>query len=349
MSFYDMLFGHFSRDLGIDLGTANTLVFARGEGIILSEPSVVAIEKDKGKVLAFGSEAKGMLGRTPGNIVAVRPLRDGVIADFEVTELMLRHFISKSHNRAAFVRPRIVVGVPSGITGVERRAVLDAAMHAGAREAYLIEEPMAAAIGANLPVSEPAGSMVVDIGGGTTEVAVIALGGIVVSKSIRVAGDEMDEAIVSHCRKNYNLLIGERTAEQIKIEIGSAYPLGEEKTMEVRGRDLVTGLPKTLTLTSSEIRDALSEPVATVVDAVRMTLEKTPPELAADIMDRGIVMTGGGSLLRGLDKHLAQETDMSVYVVDDPLSSVAYGTGKVLEELEVLKTVLVSTQRRSDF
>jgi len=341
MGVYDLVFGHFSRDLGIDLGTANTCVFAKGDGIILSEPSVVAINKDNGKVLAIGNEAKGMLGRTPGNIVAVRPLRDGVIADFEVTEMMLRHFINKSHNRTAFVRPRIVVGVPSGITGVERRAVIDAAMHAGAREAYLIEEPMAAAIGANLPVSEPSGSMIVDIGGGTTEVAVIALGGIVVSKSIRVAGDEMDEAIVAHARKNYNLLIGERTAEQIKIDIGSAYPLGEEKTVEVRGRDLVTGLPKTLTLTSTEIRDALAEPVATVVDAVRMALEKTPPELAADIMDRGIVMAGGGSLLRGLDKHLSQETDMSVYVVDDPLSCVAYGTGKVLDEIETLKKMLI--------
>ncbi|MFH0887507.1 MAG: rod shape-determining protein, partial [bacterium] len=300
MGLYDLIFGHFSRDLGIDLGTANTLVFVKGEGIVLSEPSVVAIDKDKGTVLAIGNEAKGMIGRTPGNIIAVRPLRDGVIADFEVTEMMLRHFITQTHNRKAFVRPRIVIGVPSGITGVERRAVLDAAMHAGAREAYLIEEPMAAAIGANLPVSEPAGSMIVDIGGGTTEVAVLALGGIVVSKSIRVAGDEMDEAIMSHCRKNYNLLIGERTSEQIKIEIGSAYPLGEERTVEVRGRDLVTGLPKTLTLTSSEIRDALAEPIATVVDAVRMTLEKTPPELAADIVDRGIVMAGGGSLLKGL-------------------------------------------------
>lgn len=345
MSFYDFIFGYFSRDLGIDLGTATTIVFAKGEGIILCEPSVVAIEKDKGKVIAIGNEAKGMLGRTPGNIVAVRPLRDGVIADFEVTEMMLRHFINKGHNRSAFVRPRIVVGVPSGITGVERRAVLDAAMHAGAREAYLIEEPMAAAIGANLPVSEPAGSMIVDIGGGTTEVAVLALGGIVVSKSIRVAGDEMDEAIVAHCRKNYNLLIGERTAEQIKIDIGSAYPLGEERTVEVRGRDLVTGLPKTLTLTSSEVRDALSEPIATVVDAIRMTLEKTPPELAADIMDRGIVMAGGSSLLRGLDKHISQETDMSVYVVDDPMSCVAYGTGKVLDELETLKKVLVTSKR----
>ncbi|MDD5594108.1 MAG: rod shape-determining protein [Candidatus Margulisbacteria bacterium] len=341
MSVYDYVFGKFSRDLGIDLGTATTLVFARGEGIILCEPSVVAINKDNNRALAFGNEAKGMLGRTPANIVAVRPMRDGVIADFEITEMMLRHFITKSHNRSAFVRPRIVVGVPSGITGVEKRAVLDAAMHAGAREAYLVEEPMAAAIGANLPVSEAQGSMIVDIGGGTTEVAVLALGGIVVSKSIRVAGDEMDEAIVSHCRKNYNLLIGERTAEQIKIDIGSAYPLPEEKTIEVRGRDLVTGLPKTLTLTSSEVRDALAEPVATVVDAVRMTLEKTPPELAADIMDRGIVMAGGGSLLRGLDKYIAQETDMSVYVVDDPISCVAYGTGKILEEIDTLKKVLI--------
>lgn len=345
MGIYDFIFGQFSRDLGIDLGTATTLVFAKGEGIILCEPSVVAINKDTGKVLAIGNEAKGMLGRTPANIIAVRPLRDGVIADFEVTEMMLRHFITKSHNRTAFVRPRIVVGVPSGITGVERRAVIDAAMHAGAREAYLIEEPMAAAIGASLPVSEPIGSMIVDIGGGTTEVAVLALGGIVVSKSIRVAGDEMDEAIVAHCRKNYNLLIGERTAEQIKIDIGSAYPLGEEKTVEVRGRDLVSGLPKTITLTSAEIRDALAEPVAIVVDAVRMTLEKTPPELAADIMDRGIVMAGGGSLLRGLDKHLSQETEMSVYVVDDPLSCVAYGTGKVLEEIDTLRKVLITNKK----
>ena len=347
MGLYDSIFGHFSRDLGIDLGTATTLVFARGEGIILCEPSVVAIDKDTNKPLAFGNEAKSMLGRTPANIVAVRPMRDGVIADFEITEMMIRHFINKSHNRSAFVRPRIVCGVPSGITGVEKRAVLDAAMHAGAREAYLVEEPMAAAIGANLPVSEAQGSMIVDIGGGTTEVAVLALGGIVVSKSIRVAGDEMDEAIVSHCRKNYNLLIGERTAEQIKIDIGSAYPLAEERTIEVRGRDLVTGLPKTLTLTSSEIRDALSDPVSTVVDAVRMTLEKTPPELASDIMDRGIVMAGGGSLLRGLDKHLAQETDMSVYVVDDPVSCVAYGTGKILEEIDTLKKVLIMPKRHN--
>ena len=261
---------------------------------------------------------------------------------------MLRHFIHKVHNnRKMLVKPRIVIGVPYGITGVEKRAVLDAAMHAGAREAYLIEEPMAAAIGANLPVSEPSGSMIVDIGGGTTEVAVIALGGIVVSKSIRVTGDEMDEAIVAHCRKNYNLLIGERTAEQIKIEIGSAFPLEEEKTVEVRGRDLVTGLPKTFTITSSEVRDALADPITTIVDAVRMTLEKTPPELAADIMDRGIVLTGGGALLPGLDKYLSQETDISVYVVDDPLSSVAYGTGKVLEEIDTLRKVLIFERREN--
>jgi rod shape-determining protein MreB len=286
-----------------------------------------------------------MLGRTPGNIVAVRPMRDGVIADFEVTEMMLRHFIHKTHNRSTFVRPRIVIGVPSGITGVEKRAVLDAALHAGAREAYLVEEPLAAAIGANLPISEATGSMIVDIGGGTTEVAVLALGGIVVSKSIRVAGDEMDEAIISHCRKNYNLLIGERTGEQIKIDIGSAYPLGEERTMEIRGRDLVTGLPKTLTLTSSEIRDSLAEPVQTIVEAVRSTLEKTPPELAADVMDRGIVLCGGGSLLRGFDKHLSLETDISVYMADDPLSCVAYGTGKILEELETLKRTMVMSRK----
>lgn len=334
-------FKNFSRDLGIDLGTANSLVYVKSEGIVLREPSVVAIEKTSGKVLAIGNEAKKMLGRTPGNIVAVRPMRDGVIADFEITELMLRSFIQKVMNKYSFIKPRIVVGVPSGITGVEKRAVLDAAMNAGARQAFLIEEPMAAAIGSNLPISDPAGSMIIDIGGGTTEVAVISLGGIVVSKSIRVAGDEMDEAIVAHCRKNYNLLIGERTAEQIKIDIGSAYPFEEESSMEIRGRDLVTGLPKTFSITSAEVRDALMDPVNTIVDAIRLTLEKTPPELSADIMDRGIVMAGGGSLLRGLDKYISQETDMSVYVVDDPLSCVAYGTGKVLDELEILKKLLV--------
>ena len=345
MSFLDKFLGKYSRDLGIDLGTANTVVFARGEGIVLREPSVVALDKSSNKVLALGNEAKRMLGRTPGNIVAIRPMRDGVIADFEVTEVMLRHFIKKILNNKAFMqfRPRIVVGVPSGITGVERRAVLDAAMNAGAREAYLIEEPMAAAIGANLPISEPFGSMIVDIGGGTTEVAVIALGGIVIAKSIRVAGDELDEAIVNQCRKNYNLLIGERSAEEIKIAMGSVYPTTEnETTMEVRGRDLVTGLPRTFTISTAEVRDALIEPVNTVVDAIRMTLEKTPPELAADIMDRGVVLAGGGGLLRGLDRYIAQETELSVYVVDDPLSSVAYGTGKVLEEIDLLKKVLVS-------
>ncbi|GBR77436.1 rod shape-determining protein MreB [Candidatus Termititenax dinenymphae] len=342
MSLFDKIFGKYSRDLGIDLGTANTVVFARGEGIVLREPSVVALDKSSNKVLALGNEAKRMLGRTPGNIVAIRPMRDGVIADFEVTEVMLRHFIKKILNNNSFFRPRIVVGVPSGITGVERRAVLDAAMNAGAREAYLIEEPMAAAIGANLPISEPFGSMIVDIGGGTTEVAVIALGGIVIAKSIRVAGDELDEAIVNQCRKNYNLLIGERSAEEIKIAMGSVYPVAEDTTMEVRGRDLVTGLPRTFTISTAEVRDALIEPVNTVVDAIRMTLEKTPPELAADIMDRGVVLAGGGGLLRGLDRYIAQETELSVFVVDDPLSSVAYGTGKVLEEIDLLKKVLVS-------
>jgi rod shape-determining protein MreB len=344
MNFIDTFFSKFSKDLGIDLGTANTLVYVKGEGIVLREPSVVAIEKNSNRVLALGREAKNMLGRTPGNIIAVRPLRDGVIADFEITEIMLRHFIQKVLNKRNLIRPRIVIGVPSGITGVEKRAVLDAAMHAGAREAYLIEEPMAAAIGSNLPISDAAGNMIVDIGGGTTEVAVIALGGIVVSKSIRVAGDEMDEAIVNHCRKNYNLLIGERTAEDIKIEVGSAFPQENETSIQVRGRDLVTGLPKTFTLTSAEVRDALLEPVNTIVDAIRLTLEKTPPELASDIVDRGIVMAGGGSLLRDLDKYIAQETDMSVFVVDDPLSSVCYGTGKVLDELETLKKVLVSNR-----
>jgi len=344
MNFIDTFFSKFSKDLGIDLGTANTLVYVKGEGIVLREPSVVAIEKNSNRVLALGREAKNMLGRTPGNIIAVRPLRDGVIADFEITEIMLRHFIQKVLNKRNLIRPRIVIGVPSGITGVEKRAVLDAAMHAGARESYLIEEPMAAAIGSNLPISDAAGNMIVDIGGGTTEVAVIALGGIVVSKSIRVAGDEMDEAIVNHCRKNYNLLIGERTAEDIKIEVGSAFPQENETSIQVRGRDLVTGLPKTFTLTSAEVRDALLEPVNTIVDAIRLTLEKTPPELASDIVDRGIVMAGGGSLLRDLDKYIAQETDMSVFVVDDPLSSVCYGTGKVLDELETLKKVLVSNR-----
>jgi rod shape-determining protein MreB len=333
----DLVLGKFSHDLGIDLGTANTVVFARGEGIVLREPSVVTIDRDTKKVLAVGGEARQMLGRTPGNIIAVRPLRDGVIADFEITEMMLRYFIQKVHKRTMFLHPRMVIGVPSGITGVEKRAVIDAATQAGTREVHLIEEPMAAAIGCGLNVSDPSGSMVIDIGGGTTEIAVVSLGGIVVNKSIRVAGDEMDEAIIAHCRKKYHLLIGERTAEEIKFEIGSAYPFAEERTYEIRGRDLVTGLPRNQVLTSTEIREALSEPISTIVSAVRTTLEATPPELSSDIMDKGIAMAGGGSLLHGLDKHLCQETEISVYVVDDPLLSVAYGTGKVLEEIDTLE------------
>ena len=342
LNIFNSIFGRFSYDLGIDLGTANTLVYASSKGIIIQEPSVVAIDKNSNNILAVGIEAKKMLGRTPGNVVAVRPLRDGVIADFESTEAMLKHFIRKAHNRASFIHPRIIVGVPSGITGVEKRAVLDATFQAGAREAYLIEEPMAAAIGSNLPVSEPTGSMVVDIGGGTTEVAVISLGGIVVSRSVRVGGDELDEAIILHCRENYRLLIGERTAEEIKIQIGSAYPLKEEKTIEVRGRDLVSGLPKTFTITSLEIREALKEPINTIVDAIRHTLEKTPPELSSDIIDTGIVITGGVALLKGLAHHIQNETDISVYVAEDPLSCVANGTGKALEEIETLKQILYS-------
>jgi rod shape-determining protein MreB len=341
-SFKDRFLGKFAHDLGIDLGTANTVVFARGKGIVLREPSVVALDKNTNKVLAVGSEAKKMLGRTPGNIIAVRPLRDGVIADFEITEMMIRYFIQKVHQRSTFIHPRMVIGVPSGITGVEKRAVIDAAMQAGAREVHLIEEPMAAAIGCGLNVSDASGNMVIDIGGGTTEVAVVSLGGIVVNKSIRVAGDEMDEAIIAHCRKKYHLLIGERTSEEIKIEIGSAYPFPEERTYEIKGRDLVTGLPRNQVLTSTEIREALSEPIAAIVSAVRMTLEATPPELSSDIMDKGIVMAGGGSLLHGLDKHLSEETEISVYVVEEPLLSVAYGTGKVLEEIDTLREVLYS-------
>lgn len=334
----------FTYDLGIDLGTANTLVYAQGQGVVIQEPSVVALDSRQNIVLAVGDEAKRMIGRTPGNVVAVRPLRDGVIADFDITETMLKYFIQKAlpKNRMWFAKPRIIVGVPSGITGVEKRAVLDATYHAGAKEAYLIEEPMAAAIGANLPVSEPAGSMIVDIGGGTTEVAVISLGGIVVSKSIRVAGDEMDEAIINHCRDNYRLLIGERTAEEIKIKLGSAYELTEEQSLEIRGRDLVSGLPKTFTLTSTEIREALRDPVRTIVEGIRTTLEKTPPELSADIMDRGITLAGGGGYLRGLDQYIQSETDISVRIANSPLECVALGTGIALDEIDVLKKVLIS-------
>ncbi|MFP4661334.1 MAG: rod shape-determining protein [Halanaerobiales bacterium] len=339
----------FSRDLGIDLGTANTLVYVKGKGVIIREPSVVALRDNKEDVLAVGDEAKNMIGRTPGNIIAVRPMKDGVIADFDVTETMIRYFITKAHKRSRLVRPRIIICVPSGVTEVEKRAVLDAATHAGAREAYTIEEPMAAAFGAGLPVHEPTGNMVVDIGGGTTEVAVISLGGIVSSRSIRVGGDEMDESIIHYIKKKYKLMIGERTAEEIKTEIGSAlnHESIEETVKDVRGRDLVTGLPKTLEITSKEIRDALQEPVTSIVDAVKYTLEQTPPELSADIMDRGIVLTGGGALLKGLDKLLIKETQMPVHLAEDPLDCVVKGTGIVLEEIKTLKSILQSPKKIS--
>ena len=336
-------FGMFSSDIGIDLGTANTLVYVKDQGIVLREPSVVAIQAGTNRVLAVGDEAKKMLGRTPGSIVAIRPLKAGVIADFEITEAMLRYFMRKVHGRK-WVRPRVIVAVPSGITEVEKRAVKDSASHAGAREVYLIEEPMAAAIGVGLPVQEPAGNMIVDIGGGTTEVALISLAGIVFSRSVRVGGDEMDEAIVQYMKRVYNLMIGERTAEEIKIRIGSACLVeGEsETTMEVKGRDLVAGLPKTLSISSQEIREALHEPVTTIVDAVRQTLERCPPELAADLVDRGVVMAGGGSLLRGIDVLLSEQTGLPVHRADDPLSAVAEGTGVVLHELNFLRKVASS-------
>ncbi len=345
---FDLFLGIFSNDMGIDLGTAITLVTVRGEGIVISEPSVVAIEKGTGKVLAVGEEAKRMLGRTPGSIIAIRPMKDGVIADFEITEAMLRYFIAKAHKRRFLVRPRIVIAIPSGITEVEKRAVKDSATHAGAREVYLVEEPVAAAIGVGLPIQDPAANMIIDIGGGTTEIAVISLAGVVYSKSIRIAGDELDEAITAHVKKTYNLMIGERTAENIKIKIGSAYPLDEELTMEVRGRDLVAGLPKSVHVSSEEIREALSEPVQSIVEAVRITLERTPPELSADLIDRGIVMAGGGALLRGLDKLLSEETGLPVHIAEDPLSAVAKGTGHVLSNIKYLKRVTVSTQRTFD-
>lgn len=336
---FDKLLGFFSNDIGIDLGTANTLVYVKDHGIVLREPSVVAVHQSTNKVLAVGDEAKRMLGRTPGNIVAIRPLKDGVIADFEITEEMLRHFISKVHNRRRMVRPRVVIAVPSGITEVEKRAVKDSATHAGAREVYLIEEPMAAAIGVGLPVQDAAGNMIIDIGGGTTEVALISLSGIVFSRSVRVAGDELDEAIAQYMKRAYNLMIGERTSEEIKIKIGSAYKLEKETTMEVKGRDLVAGLPKTITISSQEVREALTEPIATIVDSVRITLERCPPELSADLVDRGLILAGGGALLRGLDKLLAEETGLPVHVAEDPLSAVAEGTGKALQELKFLRKV----------
>jgi len=342
---FNGLFSRFTRDMGVDLGTANTLVYVRREGIVLREPSVVARRVDGGEVLAVGDEAKKMIGRTPGDIIATRPLRDGVIADFDTTASMLSYFIKRGLRGRSLMRPRVIVGIPSGVTEVEKRAVIDATLQAGAWEAYLIEEPMAAAIGAGLPVSEPIGSMVVDIGGGTTEVAVIALGGIVTARSIRVAGDEMDEAIIQYSRKAYNLLIGERTAEDIKIKVGSAYPQKEDQSVEVRGRDLVSGLPRTVRMTGTEIREAMAEPIAAIVEAVKMTLERTPPELAADIVDRGIIMAGGGALLRGLDRLLAEETGMPVMITEDPLSSVVLGTGRALEEIETLKKVLVTSKK----
>lgn len=334
---FNAFIGMFSNDMGIDLGTANTLVYVKGLGIVLCEPSVVAIQKNTHHVLAVGQEAKRMLGRTPGSIVAIKPMKDGVIADFEISESMLRYFIRKVHKRKTFVRPRIIVAIPSGITEVERRAVKDSAEHAGARQVFLVEQPLAAAVGAGLPIQEPAGNMIVDIGGGTTEIAVISLGGIVCARSLRIGGNELDDAVTQHLKKIYNLMIGERTAEDIKIKIGSAYPLEEELSMEVKGRDLVSGLPKTLTISSEEVREALSEPVVLVLEAVRATLEKTPPELSADLVDRGIILTGGGSLLRNFDKLLSEETGLPVHLADDPLTAVAEGAGKVLNEVKYLK------------
>ncbi len=344
----DALLGLFSLDIGIDLGTANTLVYVRGKGIVINEPSWVAIERDSRRVLSIGAEAKEMVGRTPANIVAIRPLRDGVISEFEVTQAMLDYFIKKAHQHmfTPFPRPRVVVGIPSGVTEVERRAVYDAAIAAGAREAYLIEEPMAAAIGAGLPVTESRGSIVVDIGGGTTEVAVFAMGGIVVSGSIRIAGDEMDEDIIQYARQKYNLMIGEQTAERVKIAIGSAYPLPEEKTMLLRGRNLVTGLPEAVEISSIEIREALSGSVGLIVDLIRDTLDDTPPELVADLMDIGICLTGGGALLKGLAERVTQETHIRAWVAQDAMTCVARGAGMVLENVNLLRQVVMATDRR---
>jgi rod shape-determining protein MreB len=329
----------FSSDLAIDLGTANTCVYARGKGIVVNEPSIVAINKVNGRVEAVGKDAKDMLGRTPGNIVAIRPMKDGVIANFEVTEKMLQHFIRKAHNGKTWVSPRVVIGIPSEITQVERRAVEDSAYRAKASEVYLVEEAMAAAIGAGLPITEPHGNMVVDIGGGTTDIAVISLSGIVYSRAVRVAGNEMDEAIISYIKRKYNLLIGERTAEAIKIELGSAYPLEEPLSYEVRGRNLIEGIPKTITMTDEEVREALADSVSTIINAVRVALERTPPELSADIVERGIVLTGGGALLKNLDKRLSIETGLPVSLADDPLASVVLGTGKMLSDFDLLKRV----------
>ncbi|MGD9850986.1 MAG: rod shape-determining protein [Nitrospirales bacterium] len=333
------ILGWFSSDLAIDLGTATTLVYVRGKGITLSEPSVVAIEKQSNQVLAVGIEAKRMVGRTPGNIVAIRPIKEGVIADFAMTERMLEYFITKSHNRRAFVRPRCIIGVPSRITEVEQRAVRESAHQAGAREVYLIEEPVAAAIGAGLPITEPSGNMVVDIGGGTTDIAVISLGGIVCSESVKVAGDSMDDAILSYIKRRYNLLIGEHMAERVKIEVGSAYPMEQAKTMMVKGRDMISGIPRTVVVNDSEIREALEDPIHSIVNALRTALENTPPELAGDIIDKGVVITGGGSLLPGLATRFQEETNLPIITVEDPLTSVVYGVGKVLDEIELFRKV----------
>jgi len=331
--------GLFSSDLAIDLGTATTLVYVRGKGITLHEPSVVALEKQSNTVLAVGVEAKRMVGRTPGNIVAIRPIKEGVIADFGMTERMLEYFITKAHNRRAFVRPRCIIGVPSRITEVEQRAVRESANQAGAREVYLIEEPVAAAIGAGLPITEPSGNMVVDIGGGTTDIAVISLGGIVCSQSVKVAGDSMDDAIMSYIKRRYNLLIGEHMAERVKIEVGSAYPLEQAKTMMVKGRDMISGIPRTVVVNDSEIREALEDPIHSIVNALRMALEETPPELAGDIIDKGVVLTGGGSMLPGLATRFQEETNLPIITVEDPLTSVVYGVGKVLDEIELFRKV----------
>ena len=333
------------RDLAVDLGTANTLVYVRGRGIVLNEPSVVALNTNSGQVVAVGVEAKRMIGRTPGNIVAVRPLKDGVIADFDVTERMLRYFIQKVHRRTRMAKPRIVVAVPSGITGVEQSAVKEAGHQAGARKVYIIEEPMAAAIGAGLPVNEPTGNMVVDIGGGTTEVAVISLGGIVTSQSIRIGGDELDQAIITFGKKEHSMMLGERTAEEIKLALGSAYPSKEEPNAEIRGRDLVSGLPKTVLISADDVRKAIDEPLCLIIDAVKSTLDKCPPELAGDVMDRGIALTGGGALLRGLDQRIREETGMPVHIADSPLDSVVLGTGKCVEDFDTLRQVLVPDRR----
>ncbi|BBB91536.1 MAG TPA: rod shape-determining protein [Methylomusa anaerophila] len=337
-----------SMDIGVDLGTANILIYIKGKGIVLREPSVVAIDRDSNRVLAIGEEARRMLGRTPGNIIAIRPLSEGVIADYDTTESMLRHFIQKVVGKKFFFfKPRIMVCIPSGVTTVEKRAVLEAAMQAGARKTYLIEEPLAAALGAGLEISEPCGAMVVDIGGGTTDVAVLSLGGIVVSESLRLGGDKFDEALVRHVKKEYNILIGERTAEEIKMTIGTAYPSERDESMEIRGRDLVSGLPKTIRITSVETREALSEPISLIIECVKSVLEKTPPELAADIVDRGIVMTGGGSLIHGLDKLINHETGIPTYLAEDPLSCVALGTGKALEALANLQDSLTTLKKGS--